>query len=151
MVREDKPLRSWSITNAGGADQLFLSQTNENWPEREFTGATAETLEEVKAEVRERTDRPQQDNLNSFVTSKQKENHWRLDSTRFSKWYGTKPRNKLEIEISLVRARSWVYRYLETSTIAVTRWTARYQRVNTRWIEENERTDHQWKTPWRIY
>ena len=57
----------------------------------------------MKAEVRERTDRPQQDNLNSFVTSKQKENHWRLDSTRFSKWYGTKPRNKLEIEISLVR------------------------------------------------
>jgi len=26
----------------------FLSQTNENWPERGFTGATAESLEEVK-------------------------------------------------------------------------------------------------------
>ena len=98
----------------------FLSQTSENWPEREFTGATAETLEEVKAEVRERTDRPQQDNLNSFVTSKQKENQWRLDPTRFSKWYGTKPRNKLEILISLLRVRSSVYRFLETSTIAVT-------------------------------
>ena len=60
----------------------FLSQTSENWPEGEFTGATAETLEEVKAEVRERTDRPQQDSLNSFVTSKQKENQWRLDPTR---------------------------------------------------------------------
>ena len=67
----------------------------------------------MKAEVRERTDRPQQDNLNSFVTSKQKVNHWRLDSTRFSKWYGTKPRNKLEIEISLVRVRSWVYRFID--------------------------------------
>jgi len=98
----------------------FLSQTSENWPERGSTGATAETLEEVKAEVRDRTDRPQQDNLNSFVTSKQKENQWRLDPTRFCKWYGTKPRNKLEILISLLRVRSSVYRFLETSTIAVT-------------------------------
>ena len=67
----------------------------------------------MKAEVRKRTDHPQQDNLNSFVTSKQKENHWRLDSTRFSKWYRTKPRNKLEIGISLVRVRSWVYRFID--------------------------------------
>ena len=44
----------------------FLSQTNENWPERGFTGDTAETLKEVKAEVRKRTYRLQQDNPNSF-------------------------------------------------------------------------------------
>ena len=31
----------------------------------------------MKAEVRKRTDHPQQDNLNSFVTSNQKENHLR--------------------------------------------------------------------------
>ena len=47
------------------------------------------------------------------MTTNQKENQWRLNPTRFSKWYGTKPRNKLEIGISLVRLRSWVYRFID--------------------------------------
>ena len=63
----------------------FLSQGNDNWPEQRFIGATSETLQEVKAEVRERTNHPQPDNLNSFVINNQEENQWRLDPIRFSK------------------------------------------------------------------
>ena len=91
----------------------FLSQGNDNWPEQRFIGATSETLEEVKAEVHERTNHPQPDNLNSFVINNREENQWRLDPIRFSKWYRTKPTNKLEIGLSPVRVRSWVYRFID--------------------------------------
>ena len=89
----------------------FLSQTSKNWPEREFRGVTSETLKEVKAEGHDRRDRPQRENLNSFGTSNQKEDEWRLNPNRFSKWYKTKPINKLKIGTSLVRVHSWVNRF----------------------------------------
>lgn len=54
---------------------MFVSQANDNWSERRVTGS-AETLEELKAEVRERTNRCQHDMLNSFATSNQGENQW---------------------------------------------------------------------------
>ena len=37
----------------------FLNQPKENWPERGFTRATAESFEEVQAAVREQEKRPQ--------------------------------------------------------------------------------------------
>ena len=67
----------------------------------------------VKAAIREKEERPQQDNMNSFVTDNQNENQWRLNPVRFSKWYRTKPAGKLEIGISLVRVRSWVSRFID--------------------------------------
>ena len=66
----------------------------------------------MKAEGRDRRDRPQRENLNSFETSNQKEDEWRLNPNRFSKWYKTKPTNKLEIGTSLVRVHSWVNRFI---------------------------------------
>ena len=39
-------------------------------------------------------------------TDKLKEVEWRLDPTRYSKWYKVKPKGALEIGLSLVRVRS---------------------------------------------
>lgn len=89
----------------------FLSQANDNWPDWRFTGS-AETIKELKAEVSEWTNCSQQDMLNSFSTSNQGENEWRLEPTHFSKWYRTKPANKLEFVISVVQVWSWVHRFI---------------------------------------
>ncbi|XP_067036333.1 uncharacterized protein [Acropora muricata] len=94
-------------------EPTFLNQPQKNWAEGGFTRATAESFEGVQAAVREQEERPQQDNLSSFVTSNQNENQWRLNPVRFSKWYRTKPAGKLEIGISLVRLRSWVSRFID--------------------------------------
>ena len=45
-------------------------------------------------------------------TDKLKEVEWRLDPTRYSKWYKVKPKGALEIGLSLVRVRSWVQRFV---------------------------------------
>ena len=51
-------------------------------------------------------------NERDVQTDKLKEVEWRLDPTRFSKWYKVKPKGALEIGLSLVRVRSWVQRFV---------------------------------------
>ena len=87
----------------------FLSQTSENWPEREFRGVTSETLKEVKAESRDQRDRPQRENLNSFGTSNQKEDEWRLNPNRFPN--GTRRSQQTSSKLEL----HW-YEYIVGST-----------------------------------
>lgn len=99
-------------TKVGGTDQ-FLNQPETKWPEGGFTaGANAKTREEMKADVRERTELTEKDNPNSFVTNNQTGHQWKLDPSRFSKWYKIKSKNKLEVGLSLVRVRSWVNRFI---------------------------------------
>ncbi|KAL9964817.1 hypothetical protein ACROYT_G028506 [Oculina patagonica] len=38
---------------------------------------------------------------------------WRLDSSRYSKWYRVKPKGQLEFGLSFVRDRGWVQRFIE--------------------------------------
>lgn len=91
----------------------FLNQPETKWPEGGFTaGANAKTREEMKADVRERTELTEKDNPNSFVTNNQTGHQWKLDPSRFSKWYKIKSKNKLEVGLSLVRVRSWVNRFI---------------------------------------
>ena len=37
---------------------------------------------------------------------------WRLEPTRYSKWYGINQPGKCEIGLSIVRVRSWVNRFI---------------------------------------
>ena len=93
----------------------FLIQPETKWPKGAFTEATKETREEMKAEVRERTDLTEKDNPKSFLTNKQTnqtEHKWGLDPSRFSKWYKIKTKNKFQVGRSLVRVRSWVHRFI---------------------------------------
>jgi hypothetical protein len=38
---------------------------------------------------------------------------WRLEPTRYSKWYGINQPGKCEIGLSIVRVRSWVNRFIQ--------------------------------------
>ena len=49
----------------------FLMQPETKWPKGAFTEATKETREEMKTEVRERTDLTEKNNPNSFLTNQQ--------------------------------------------------------------------------------
>ena len=42
-----------------------------------------------------------------------KDGEWRLEQSRYSKWYRVKPKGQLEFGLSFVRVRSWVQRFIK--------------------------------------
>ena len=42
-----------------------------------------------------------------------KDGEWRLEPSRYSKWYRLKPKGQLEFGLSFVRVKGWVQRFIE--------------------------------------
>ena len=42
-----------------------------------------------------------------------KDREWRLEPSRYSKWYRVKPKGQLEFRLSFVQVRGWVQRFIE--------------------------------------
>ena len=87
----------------------FLQGPGEQWPETKFETLAPEAFDEVKPESR--------NNATSFMGTKEddeeKREEWRLNPTRFSKWYRNPSTTRLEFGKSLVRVRGWVHRFIK--------------------------------------
>ena len=87
----------------------FLQGPGEQWPETKFETPAPEAFDEVKPESR--------NNATSFMETKEddeeKREEWRLNPTRFSKWYRNHSTTRLEFGKSLVRVRGWVHRFIK--------------------------------------
>ena len=81
----------------------------EQWPETKFETPAPEAFDEVKPESR--------NNATSFMGTKEddeeKREEWRLNPTRFLKWYRNHSTTRLEFGKSLVRVRGWVHRFIK--------------------------------------
>ena len=87
----------------------FLQGPGEQWPETKFETPAPEAFDEVKPKSR--------NNAMSFMGTKEhdeeKREEWRLNPTRFSKWYRNPSTRRLEFGKPLVRVRGWVHRFIK--------------------------------------
>ena len=80
----------------------FLKNLEEYWQVRK-SGSSAEAHEEIKAERHDRFENPAAPALNSYLVGEQLQRDeedqvtWKLDPTRYSKWYRVYPRIRQEI------------------------------------------------------
>ncbi|KAL9987286.1 hypothetical protein ACROYT_G001568 [Oculina patagonica] len=97
----------------------FLQCPEAEWPDCKFDKPSREAIAELKSTPRQNNESSTSYNVvqlstneRDLQTDKVKEVEWRLDPTRYSKWYKVKPKGALEIGLSLVRVRSWVQRFV---------------------------------------
>ena len=97
----------------------FLHCPEAEWPDCKFDKPSREAMTELKSTPRQNNKSSTSYNVvqlstneRDVQTDKLKEVEWRLDPTRYSKWYKVKPKGALEIGLSLVRVRSWVQRFV---------------------------------------
>ena len=92
----------------------FLCSPEAEWPERKFDKPSREALCKRKSTSRPITENSTSYNAIQRLTSEPKveEVEWRLEPSRYSKWYNVKPKGQLEVGLSLVRVRSWVQRFV---------------------------------------
>ena len=88
----------------------FLCSPEAEWPECKFDKPSREVLCERKL-----TSRPIDESSTSYNAiqclasePEVEEVEWRLEPSRYSKWYKVKPKGQLEVGLSLVRVRSWL-------------------------------------------
>ena len=93
----------------------FLQCPEAEWPDCKFDKPAREAMTELKSTPRQNNESSTSYNVVQLLTNecdaqtdKLKEVEWRLDPTRYSKWYKVKPKGALEIGLSLVHVRSWV-------------------------------------------
>ena len=97
----------------------FLYDTEDKWPERRFSN-TQDSRNELKAHVRENRNEQCEFTSEETVTESQSRSFmtnvidpaWRLEPTRYSKWYRINQTGKCEVGLSIVRVRSWVNRFI---------------------------------------
>ena len=97
----------------------FLRCPEAEWPDCKFDKPSREALTEFKSTSRQNTKSSASYNIiqlsaneGDAETDKFEEAEWRLDPSRYSKWYKVKPKGELEVGLSLVRVRSWVQRFI---------------------------------------
>ena len=97
----------------------FLQCPEAEWPDCKFDKPSREAMTEFKSTPRQNNESLTSYNVVQLLTNerdaqtdKLKEVEWRLDPTRYSKWYKVKPKGALEIGLSLVRVRSWIQRFV---------------------------------------
>ena len=98
---------------------LYLQKDETEWPDRKF-GSAPQAQKEVKSEKREQLtakidseDHPERNIYFAEATHVDKEN--RPDATKYSKWYRTHPKRKLEIGLSMVRVVGWINRFVNNA------------------------------------
>ncbi|PFX18796.1 hypothetical protein AWC38_SpisGene16828 [Stylophora pistillata] len=95
----------------------FLKRAEEEWPECKFDPPTSEEGLELKRgkEISAKetcsyaTIKEGGENIDSEIASE--EGVWRLNPSRYSKWFRVKRKGDLEFGLSLVRVRAWVHRF----------------------------------------
>ena len=95
----------------------FLTRAEEEWPECKFDLPTSEEGLELKREKEVSAN----ETCSYEITKEGEENVdgdnaraegvWRLNPSRYSKWFRVKKKGELELGLSLVRVRSWVHRF----------------------------------------
>ena len=95
-----------------------LRHPEAEWPVCKFDKPSCEAMKELKSAPR------QKDEDSTFLNAtlqfteagidETKAKVWRLDPSRYSKWYRVKPKGELEFGLSLVCVRSWVQRFINT-------------------------------------
>lgn len=96
----------------------FLRHPEAEWPDCKFDKPSEEAMKELKSTPRSNngdsatfnTTLPTDESPSD--TDEAEGGAWRLDPSRYSKWYRTKPKGRLELGLSLVRVRSWVQRFV---------------------------------------
>ena len=93
----------------------FLTKSKDSWPEEKIEREpNAETYKEMKVDARKEESLSTKDQCSSFTTTIQEERQlWRLNPTRYSKWYRVNDDNKIEFGLSFVRVRCWVHRFID--------------------------------------
>ena len=93
----------------------FLTKSKDSWPEEKIEREpNAETYKEMKVDARKEESVSTKDQCLSFTTTNQEERQlWRLNPSRYSKWYSVNDDNKIEFGLSLVRARCWVHMFID--------------------------------------
>jgi len=92
----------------------FLCSPKAEWPECKFDKPSREALCERKLTSRPTNESSTNYNAIQRLASEPEveEVEWRLEPSRYSKWYKVKPKGQLEVGLSLVRVRSWVQRFV---------------------------------------
>ena len=97
----------------------FLRFPEGEWPDCKFDKPSREAMNELKSMPRQSNEETtsfkaiqQSTNENEADKEKAEDRDWRLDPSRYSKWYRVKPKGELEFGLSLVRVRSWVQRFV---------------------------------------
>ena len=93
----------------------FLTKSKDAWPEEKIEREpNAETYKEMKVDARKEESLSTQDQCSSFTTTIPEERQlWRLNPSRYSKWYRVNDDNKIEVGLSFVRVRGWVHRFID--------------------------------------
>lgn len=95
----------------------FLKRSEEEWPECKFDAPkSAESLElkrgkEVSAKDTCSYETTRGGEKNPGGDNAREEGVWRLNPSRYSKWYRVKQKGELKLGLSLVRVRAWVHRF----------------------------------------
>jgi len=90
----------------------FLKKTKQDWPECKFDNPTSTENLEIKGTKETGTkDAISYQIIEAGEQTASVEEVWRLDSSRYSKWYRVKTKGELEIGLSLVRVTAWVRRF----------------------------------------
>ena len=100
----------------------FLRRPEAEWPICKFDKLSREAMKELKSVPRPSNEASTSFNAiyqvaaeNEADAGKTKGNEWRLDPSRYSKWYRTKLKGEPEFGLSLVRVKSWVQRFINNS------------------------------------
>ena len=96
----------------------FLKKSKQDWPKCKFDKPTSEeNLElegtrEIAAKEATSYQISEEGEETASDDNASAEEVWRLDPSRYSKWYRVKTKGKLELELSLVRVTAWVRRFI---------------------------------------
>ena len=91
----------------------FLRSSEAEWPEWKFGKPSREALCEIKVKCRLNNESPTSLNaVQQLANDCESNEEWRLEPSRYSKWYKVKLKGQLEVGLSLVRVRSWVQRFV---------------------------------------
>ena len=92
----------------------FLKKSRQDWPECKFDKPTSTENLELKGTKESGTkDATSYQIIEEGEETASVEEVWRLDPSRYSKWYRVKTKGELEIGLSLVRVTAWVRRFTD--------------------------------------
>ena len=92
----------------------FLKKSRQDWPECKFDKPTSTENLELKGTKESGTkDATSYQIIGEGEETASVKEVWRLDPSRYSKWYRVKTKGELEIGLSLVRVTAWVRRFTD--------------------------------------
>ena len=112
--RADLGTRGLTVEELASADlwwngHEFLKKSRRDWPECKFDKPTSTENLLLKGTK----DATSHQIIEEGEETASVEEVWRLDPSRYSKWYRVKTKGELEIGLSLVRVTAWVRRFTE--------------------------------------